>query len=368
MWKQPWKLVQNQIRGSGGREIGRFRGTADAEDTPNGSEAWVGSVVSAIGTTPEHPYFGRSEVILPDGARRYLFQVIAEAPEKVLGRAHLEKYGQDLGVLVKLLDAKDQYLLQSHPTRPAAKALWNSSYGKEESWYVLKTRADVEEPAYILLGFREGVTREDFEARYYAGDLKGMEALCHKVYVQPGDAFFVGGGVPHALGAGCFVLEVQEPSDLTAVPVPQMRLLAHRKKANPLAEFVPEDETLYERRMLGTFVYEGHSYEETLRMAKSPQGVLRCGDWGKEVLIFGTAHTKFWSYTRLDVCGKAPLIRTGDVQIALVSEGSGRLVFDGGEMQVRQGDELFFPASLGGCAAEGKLSMLLCNPGGAAYC
>ena len=33
-----------------------------------------------------------------------------------------------------------------------------------------------------------------------------LEGLCHKILVHPGDAFFVGGGCPHALGEGCFVI------------------------------------------------------------------------------------------------------------------------------------------------------------------
>ena len=71
-------------------------------------------------------------------------------------------------------------------------------------------------PAYILLGFKEGVTREEWEKYYYADDLKALENLCHKIPVKAGEAYFVGGGCPHALGEGCFVIEVQEPSDYHA--------------------------------------------------------------------------------------------------------------------------------------------------------
>lgn len=78
--------------------------------------------------------------------------------------------GTGLGRLIKYLDAYRQYGLQCHPTRPWAKKIRNSDYGKN---------------------------------------------LCCKIIVKQGDAFFVGGGCPHALGEGCFVIEVQEPSDIT---------------------------------------------------------------------------------------------------------------------------------------------------------
>lgn len=82
MYNQPWELVPNQVRAEGGREIGRFRGVEDPTDTPNGAEAWIGSVTRANGSTPENPNLGCSEVYLPDGSRRYLFEVINENRKK----------------------------------------------------------------------------------------------------------------------------------------------------------------------------------------------------------------------------------------------------------------------------------------------
>jgi mannose-6-phosphate isomerase len=122
-------------------------------------------------------------------------------------------------MLIKYLDAKEPYLLQAHPTRSFAKRMWNSDFGKEESWYVIGIREDVKEPPYILLGFKEGVTRADVEKYYAQDDLRSLEMLCHKIPVKPDEVYFVGGGVPHALGEGCFVIEVQEPSDITAYPI-----------------------------------------------------------------------------------------------------------------------------------------------------
>ena len=37
----------------------------------------------------------------------------------------------------------------------------------------------------------------------------------HKFEVNKGDTFLIEGGIPHAIGAGCFLVEVQEPTDYT---------------------------------------------------------------------------------------------------------------------------------------------------------
>ena len=271
-------------------------------------------------------------------------------------------------MLIKLLDAKSQFLLQCHPTRSVAKEIWNSDYGKEESWYILATRSDVDEPPYIFLGFKEGITRKSWYKHYRACDLSAMESMCHKIPVKAGDAFFIGAGVPHALGKGCLAIEIQEPSDLTAVPISQEELLKYRRKANPQGVFIPEDNYLYERRMLNSFIYEGARIDEIYETTMSQSKILRQGDWGREKLIFGRKHTTFWSYTLAEIHGTMPLFRTGDVQIGIITEGIGTINFEGGQLHVKKGEELFFPYDIKDCTITGKISIVLCNPGDAAYC
>ncbi len=42
-----------------------------------------------------------------------------------------------------------------------------------------------------------------------------MLSWLHKVDVKKGDTILIEGGVPHAIGKGCFLLEIQEPTDYT---------------------------------------------------------------------------------------------------------------------------------------------------------
>ena len=360
LYHQPWRLVQNHIRGSGGREIDLFRGMdpAEAQDTRFGSEAWIGSVTRVERPPEDKPDYGCSETVLPDGRRMYLYQAIEEAPEEVLGERHIAKSGTGLGMLIKYLDAYRQYGLQCHPTRPWAKKMWNSDYGKEESWYVISTRDDTAERAYIFLGFKEGVTREVFEEHYHKGDIRALENLCHKIIVKPGEAYFIGGGCPHALGEGCFVIEVQEPSDIT--------LGAHPIKL--WRPDTPEEECrAYDERLLGAYIYDGCSYEENLRRWQIPRKTIREGSWGSECFIIGPEQTDYFSFTELTVNGSAELLRTGFPQVAIVTGGSGKLVFDGGEMPIAKADEIFIPYDVPTLRAEGDVSIVLCNPEGVRY-
>lgn len=360
LYHQPWRLVPNHIRGMGGREIDKFRGMAsdEAKDTRYGSEAWIGSVTRVETPPVNDPDYGCSETILPDGRKMYLYQAIEENPTEVLGTQHMEKSGNGLGMLIKYLDAYRQYGLQCHPTRAWAKKMWDSDYGKEESWYVIGTRDDTDEPAYIYLGFKEGVTRELFEKHYYEGDIHALENLCHRILVKPGDAFFIGGGCPHALGEGCFVIEVQEPSDITL-------------GASPIRQWKPDvsDEVskLYDERLLGAYIYDGCDEEENFRRWRIPRKTIREGAWGNESYIIGPEQTDYFSFTELTVDGEAALLHTGFPQVAIVTGGSGKLIFSCGEMPISKADEIFLPCDVPELRVEGNVRIVLCNPEGVSY-
>lgn len=355
----PWKLVPNKIvRYPGGREIDRFRGIYPGSDDGR-PEAWVGSdTATADAAEKGDIHDGKARCILPDGTETYLFEAIAQDPERILGKEHLRISGPHTGVLVKLLDAQCQLALQCHPTRPYAKEHFGSDYGKEESWYVIGKRDDTAEPPYVYMGFKEGITLADFERGFDLGDVDQMEACCHKIPVEIGDAFFIKAGLPHAIGPGCFVVEVQEPSDIT---VGWQRL-----------ETGSDEEKEYHKlRLLNCYIYDGSDYEENLRRYRIAPKTIRCGDFGTEKLIIGREQTDYFSFTRLDAVKRAQLVHTGFLQVAIVLEGSGRLLYGDTEMQIGKGDELFFPASVQPLEVEPqkgqKLSLMLCNPPGVGY-
>jgi len=79
----------------------------------------------------------------------------------------------------------------------------------------VRDRAANEEPTgYIYVGFQRPPSRVALRHMIETQDIAGLEACFDKIPVQPGDTFIIPGGTPHALGAGVFMVEIQEPSDL----------------------------------------------------------------------------------------------------------------------------------------------------------
>ena len=117
----------------------------------------------------------------------------------------------DTGLLLKLLDAGQRLPVHVHPDRAFAATHLACPYGKTEAWYVL----DVDPGAAIHLGWTEGVDPDELVRRIDAQDGEWMLARMHRVEVRPGDGVLVPAGQVHAIGAGVFVAEVQEPTDFS---------------------------------------------------------------------------------------------------------------------------------------------------------
>ncbi|HTB22956.1 MAG TPA: type I phosphomannose isomerase catalytic subunit [bacterium] len=125
-------------------------------------------------------------------------------------------YGQGRGavqgrfpLLIKLLDAAENLSVQVHPDDALAQALHGpQARGKNEMWVVLEAAPG----ASVLNGFKPGTTWAALKAAV-AGH--AVVDLLHRVPVKAGDVIDVPAGRPHALGAGCLVLEVQSNSDWT---------------------------------------------------------------------------------------------------------------------------------------------------------
>lgn len=110
-------------------------------------------------------------------------------------------------VMIKFIDAKQNLSIQVHPADEYALSV-EGEYGKSEMWYVM----DAEEGACIYVGFNRDVTKEELRRRIEDDTL--MEVL-NRVPVKKGDAYFLAAGTVHAIGAGCFICEVQQSSNVT---------------------------------------------------------------------------------------------------------------------------------------------------------
>jgi mannose-6-phosphate isomerase len=187
----------------GGARIDMLRGTSGGSSKR--PEDWIGSTTTA---------FGEKSIGLSRTAEGQLVRDLVRAdPEAMLGTAHVRRFGADPGLLVKLLDASERLPVHFHPGRPFARERLGSRWGKTEAWLILHA----EPGATVHLGLREPVDHSTLQRWIAEQDAAEMLATLNELPVEPGNAILVPAGTLHAIGSGILLLEVQEPTDLSAL-------------------------------------------------------------------------------------------------------------------------------------------------------
>jgi mannose-6-phosphate isomerase len=182
----------------GGRKITDFRGEPPAGDRE--PEDWVASTTTLAGEEA----LGLSA--LPDS--RLLKAAIEEQPEAWLGPEHVKRFGADTRLLVKLLDAGQRLPVHAHPHASFAAVHLHRAHGKAEAWYIV-------DGGEVYLGLTRDVTVDYLKSLVMSQDVHTLLALLHRIEVAPGDVVYVPPGLLHAIGEGVFIVEVQEPEDLS---------------------------------------------------------------------------------------------------------------------------------------------------------
>jgi len=166
-------------------------------------EEWIGSTTTRFGESVN----GLSK--LAEG--QLLRDVISEDPINWLGQKHIDKFGISIEILVKLLDPDQRLPVHYHPDQKFAKEKLHLNHGKTEAWIIL----DAPVGAKVGIGFKEQMKKADVARLVANHDSAGLlDSLVFKE-VRAGDAVFVPAGVVHAIESGIFVLELQEPTDLS---------------------------------------------------------------------------------------------------------------------------------------------------------
>ena len=200
----PAKLPSNQFDHfyRGGDRIGALR---HGPGGPMRPEEWIGSVTTRFGEAVQ----GLSK--LPNGT--FLKDAIASDSIGWLGEEHLSHFGLSIEVLVKLLDPDQRLPVHFHPNKAFAKQHLGLDHGKTEAWIILEAPAG----SGVGLGFKEKQNKEDLLKLVSEQDSQALLASLRRSEVSVGDTILVPAGVAHAIDSGIFVLELQEPTDLSAL-------------------------------------------------------------------------------------------------------------------------------------------------------
>jgi mannose-6-phosphate isomerase len=208
----PVSLPANQPRQFylGGAQIEAFRGASTSSTQPSerAPEDWIASTVSKHGDSG----VGDGATTMPDG--RLLREAVAADPQSYFGAAHVARFGANPALLVKLLDAGERLPVHCHPDREFAGAHLGSAFGKTEAWIIIGTPGP---DPHVYLGFNRDVEAGELAEWFETQDSAEILSAMNRVPVGTGDAIFVPAGTPHAVGAGVFIAELQEPTDFSVM-------------------------------------------------------------------------------------------------------------------------------------------------------
>ncbi len=261
-----------------------------------------------------------------------LAEVTSELGAELIGTAPAERYGDTFPLLAKFIDAADKLSIQVHPDDAYAHEHEADTgfHGKSEAWLILDAAPD----AHIIWGFKDALTPDEVKG---AAEEERLEPHLNLVPVRAGDVIYNPAGTVHAIGAGIFLFEIQQASDLT------YRLYDYGRKDSS----GKTRELHLDKALEVTYLTPG----EHAHVTPKPLGD------GKTELL----KTEFFAAERWEVSGEMQ-VSTQPTSADLLSVLSGELAVRAGDTEVTltQGGSCVLPAALGAFSVSGEGVVLRC--------
>ena len=243
--------------------------------------------------------------------------LIAREKGALVGDSVYARFGEEFPLLIKFIDAREDLSIQVHPNDALARRR-HGSQGKTEMWYVV----DAAPGARLRSGFARPVTPDEYEASV-ANDT--VTQILREYEVRRGDLFFLPAGRVHSIGAGSFIAEIQQTSDIT------YRIYDFNRKG-------PDGKT---RELHTELAKEAIDYtvldDYRTRYAPEPNRAV-------ELVSCPYFTTELYELDRPCACDLAAL----DSFLAVIcTDGEARLTADGGEpLSVHAGETVLVPAAV----------------------
>lgn len=271
---------------------------------------------------------------------------VLEARPEFLG-TH-PKQGNELPILIKLIDANKDLSVQVHPDDEYAKVYENGQLGKNEFWYVLDATPEAE----LVYGLNHNCDKDRLKEYILNGELDNH---LNYVQVKKDDLFFINSGTIHALGAGTLVAEIQQSSNLT------YRLYDYDR--------VDKDgnrrELHLDKALQVSYLGSMTEPRQPVRVLRYSKGVARevlcrCKYFEVQRMLINTAATTNVNESSEDKLNSMVSFRADEMsfRVLLCVDGEGEIHFSDEEMQVKKGECIFVPADSVDIFISGRMQLL----------
>lgn len=349
MVKEPLFFERNRVYRIylGGKQYTKIFGENNGYDNGEDNyfpEEWIASKVKAI--NPK--YFGKKDgVSVVKGTDIFFDDLLSEYKAELLGD---RKYD----CLVKFLDSAIRLPFQVHPTKEFSRKNFNSEYGKTEAWLVIETR----ENAKLYFGFKDKITKEELSALEEKSETEKdvMGNLLCSVDVNVGDVWLIKAGLIHALGAGCTVIEVQEPTDFTIQP--------ERWCGDYHISYDEEYIGLDKDTALDAINYEIYGDKAVAYAKVNPRIAINTPNYKKEELIT-YKDTVCFAENKHTVCNGGSFIMDYAPSVYICISGEGKIIGENYEKQIKRGDYFYLPYIAEGkykVTSETEVTLVECLP------
>ncbi|MCR5270207.1 MAG: class I mannose-6-phosphate isomerase [Prevotella sp.] len=300
----------------GGEKITAFKHLDS--DLENVGESWEISGVK------------NNETIVANGTEKgkSLNQLVREQKGALVGQENYERFGDEFPLLIKFIDARQDLSIQVHPTDEIAHRQ-GKSRGKTEMWVALES----DKGAQLYNGLKQQITPEQYKEMVENDTI--TDALA-RYEVNEGDVFFIPAGRIHAIGAGCFVAEIQQTSDVT------YRIYDFKRKDKN-----GNYRELHTKEAAESIDYTVlPNYRTEYKLEKNvPQQVAQCPYF--TTAIYDLDEPMMLDYSELD-----------SFVILIGLKGEGTLTADGKSVSLNAGETVLIPATAKEVKVEGTVKFL----------
>ena len=269
-----------------------------------------------------------NETVTDASSVQTLNELVKEQQGRLVGKANYRRFGDEFPLLIKFIDAHQDLSIQVHPTDEIAHRQ-GKPRGKTEMWYVM----DSAPTATLYNGLKQQITPEEYKQMVENDTI--CDALA-RYNVKEGDCFFIPAGRIHAIGAGCYLAEIQQTSDVTYRIYDYKR----RDKDGNLRELHTE----LAAESINYTVLKDYRQQYTPQKNEG-QLLVECPYFN--TAVYDLTEPMTIDYSELD-----------SFVILIGLKGEGSLDIDGEEVAFGKGDTILLPAYINNVRARGTVKFL----------